>query len=1066
MLPPVPFNVLNFWPLEQPSWADEYGDLARGFTNLNVAASWDYDGTALSVDTNVEAYLNYDVFGDGYSNMTFAIGSVSLWFQPNWTSVADGGNGPTNWAALFSVGNWTSNAALSAWTLAISPEGTNLILEAQSAGSHQVVFNAPIDFDAGDWHSVTITYSSSNCCLFMEGQLVTNAAPILFSPGYEDCVNYGMFVGSLSTEGIGQCHGQLQWLATYDYALSSNDVVVNYSDVASYITSFGGSLPPTLPSTGGSHGDASGGPPVPPGGGTNGGGIPDGDPIIPVKNPGTNLWLLIAQNSNQVVITFSNTIAGSNYLLLAATNLLGPWITNQSLLATSTLTVATPIGISDATALFFTGLRGPPPKPGSVKWIATFCSVSECGDDLWGGGLDASPAISPTGQIFITTGNYLTTANCTLYAIDPIFGDVQWSVNIYTSSDSTLGKAEMTGSAAIGPDGTIYAGGIDGNLYSITPNGATNWIRSTGTASAVYSTPAIGSNGVIYVASDEAAEQRPTNLMTGVTGFNPNGTTNWFFQPQDLFYGNAGDVEGGPVVGADGTVYFVSEGHRLYALTSTGQLKWFLPLWAGSEPDPAPSIAADGSIVVGSDSPWLYVVNPDGSLRWVLNLTNLGDGGNPQIECTPAIGSNGVIYTGTGGSGYSSGGNLYAVNTNGTTNWVFTAPAQATWSSPAIAADGTVYVGSVDGMMYAVTNGALAWSFPVPSGYEIISSPVIAPDGSVIFGSEDGNLYCLWGKAPLATNVAWPMFQRNAAHTAQAPPTTTSSECGAPFVFNGWLPGTGEFAFSMTGAPGTSNWNVYASTNLASNIWTQVGTNLVLDSVSGNATFTDSDVAGLSQRFYIVSKSSCCSQAIGFFNQTVARGTNLIADQLYQVDDYALYYVNLSAYNPFPMNTLNALFTVSNAWGLAQSGTEIYKWNGHGFSGDTNGGRGEVAWDGSGDLTLLPGVGVLMNNVTTSPFTNTFVGLIRETQVFQIQPGTNYLSATIPVAGAVTNITGYIPHNGDTIKLWNTTSNSFASYPYASNSWTSGTPIVGVGQGFVLVTTNAYTWTNTWEECP
>jgi hypothetical protein len=297
------------------------------------------------------------------------------------------------------------------------------------------------------------------------------------------------------------------------------------------------------------------------------------------------------------------------------------------------------------------------------------------------------------------------------------------------------------------------------------------------------------------------------------------------------------------------------------------------------------------------------------------------------------------------------------------------------------------------------------------------------------------------------------------------------ADCGAPFVFNGSYDGMGNFSFSMTGVPGSADWNVYASTNLAETNWTLVGSKLTMDSVTGNTNFTDSNVAGLSQRFYVVTSSGCCSKAIGFVNLTIDRGVNLTSDPLYQVDDYVLNAEFDSGTN-FPMNTLNALFAFSsNPWGLAQSGTEIYKWNGSGFDGDTNGGHAEVTWDGPGDLTLLPGTGVLMNNVTGTPFTNTFVGLIREQQVFQIQPGTNlfstnYLSATIPVAGAITNITAYVPHNGDTIQLWDTNSQTYVSYPYISNEWSSGTPVVGVGEGFVLITTNTYTWTNTWEQCP
>jgi hypothetical protein len=311
------------------------------------------------------------------------------------------------------------------------------------------------------------------------------------------------------------------------------------------------------------------------------------------------------------------------------------------------------------------------------------------------------------------------------------------------------------------------------------------------------------------------------------------------------------------------------------------------------------------------------------------------------------------------------------------------------------------------------------------------------------------------------------MYQHDAAHTGQAPSTGYTSVCGAPFVFNGTNDGMGDFFFAMTGVPGSTNWSVYSSTNLAETNWTLMTNNLTLDSV-GNARFADSNITGLSQKFYIVSQSNCCSKVIGFFNQIIVPGTNLVADQLYQVDDGIFEYSGTS----YPMNTLNALFIYSpNPWGLAQSGTAIYKWNGTGFDGDTNEGVGSVTWVGTGDLTLLPGIGVVISNATSNPFTNTFVGLVREQQTFQIQSGTNifstnYLSATIPVAGYITNITGYVPHNGDNIQSWNINSNAFVTYRYNSNTWSNGTPFLGVGEGFVLITSNTYTWTNTWQQCP
>ena len=54
-------------------------------------------------------------------------------------------------------------------------------------------------------------------------------------------------------------------------------------------------------------------------------------------------------------------------------------------------------------------------------------------------------------------------------------------------------------SPAIGSDGTIYVGSRDNYLYAINPNGTLKWKYRTGDW--VWSSPAIGSDGTIYVGS-------------------------------------------------------------------------------------------------------------------------------------------------------------------------------------------------------------------------------------------------------------------------------------------------------------------------------------------------------------------------------------------------------------------------------------------------------------------------------------------------------------------------------------------------------------------------------------
>ena len=92
-------------------------------------------------------------------------------------------------------------------------------------------------------------------------------------------------------------------------------------------------------------------------------------------------------------------------------------------------------------------------------------------------------------------------------------------------------------------------------------------------------------------------------------------------------------------------------------------------------------------------------------------------------------------------------------------------------SSPAIGVDGTVYIGSDDGMLYAVSaDGTLIWASD--TGDDVRSSPSIAPDGTVYVGSHSRAVYALRGGPPSET--AWTKFRRNDRNTGRSPPDSAA----------------------------------------------------------------------------------------------------------------------------------------------------------------------------------------------------------------------------------------------------------------------------------------------------
>jgi len=231
----------------------------------------------------------------------------------------------------------------------------------------------------------------------------------------------------------------------------------------------------------------------------------------------------------------------------------------------------------------------------------------------------------------------------------------------------TTGDA-IWSSPAIGADGTIYVGSDDYKLYAINPDGSQKW--SFTTEGMVFSSPAIGADGTIYVGSWDSK----------LYAINPDGSQKWSFTTVD-------EIWSSPAIGADGTIYVGSMDNKLYAINPDGSQKWSFTTEGMIFSSPA--IGADGTIYVGSWDSKLYAINPDGSQKWKFP-TGYG------INSSPTIGADGTIYVGSWDS------KLYAINPDGSRKWSFTT---GDWvrSSPAIGADGTIYVGSGDRNLYAIT---------------------------------------------------------------------------------------------------------------------------------------------------------------------------------------------------------------------------------------------------------------------------------------------------------------------------------------------------------------------------
>ena len=90
-------------------------------------------------------------------------------------------------------------------------------------------------------------------------------------------------------------------------------------------------------------------------------------------------------------------------------------------------------------------------------------------------------------------------------------------------------------SVAQGPDGTLYVGSSDHNLYALNPDGTQRWAFTA--RNTIDATPAVGLDGTIYFGSQDRT----------FYALNPEGQLRWRFVSGDA-------ANGSPALGADGTI--------------------------------------------------------------------------------------------------------------------------------------------------------------------------------------------------------------------------------------------------------------------------------------------------------------------------------------------------------------------------------------------------------------------------------------------------------------------------------------------------------------------------------
>jgi len=295
--------------------------------------------------------------------------------------------------------------------------------------------------------------------------------------------------------------------------------------------------------------------------------------------------------------------------------------------------------------------------------------------------------------------------------------------------------------------GTIYAYDISSSLV--------NWPPLT-ILDASLSAIAVNTNKQIYFTSQQAL-----NIVDSSAG-----TLEWVYPINtERLTATTNSI---PLIDASSNVYFGSCDSNMYSINApTRTFNWkylaggpitcmpiiddVVNLYFGANNGTLYDMSSNGPIVPSTTAlAPMYMLNPqhtglNSTLRGPANAPSITwqkpfVSGNLFVSPSIAIAANGNLYLG------SNDANVYAFDTAGNTlpGWPAPIPMQlndnlltspkSLYTTPVIAPDGTLYLGSNEGFLYALTpHGTIKWSYR--ANYPLQSSPMLDTRGTIYFGA-------------------------------------------------------------------------------------------------------------------------------------------------------------------------------------------------------------------------------------------------------------------------------------------------------------------------------------------
>jgi outer membrane protein assembly factor BamB len=287
----------------------------------------------------------------------------------------------------------------------------------------------------------------------------------------------------------------------------------------------------------------------------------------------------------------------------------------------------------------------------------------------------------------------------------PAASRLKW---FFKTAGGDSGDQNIYGLAAGG--GAIYVAADDGVYALAASDGAIHWFQPKLTTS-IYDVPVLAGD-TLYVGAEDS------NLNHVLAALNSaDGSIRWTAPMSD-------SISSTPAISSD--LIFVRDSKALHALRADGSPLWQLPIPEGSlASNESTPVIAGGVVYVGSGANAFYALDArSGAVLWRVPL-------KAPVLSSPTV-ANGLVYFGT------SFGDAAVIALNiadGSQRWrvVDGDGTGAVDSSPVVAA-GTVYIGSDQGVVYALdaATGKARWQvIPDKQYFDAVKTQPIVANGVV-----------------------------------------------------------------------------------------------------------------------------------------------------------------------------------------------------------------------------------------------------------------------------------------------------------------------------------------------